>query len=160
MRVVVIVLLGVLAGLSSNGRPTQGASAAQFSIVAGQGAANGGINFNGTTNGKLVITVPVGAQVRLTMTNQGDLPHSLEVIPATSQLPSQAVTPPAFPGAETSHPLVGITKGQTAAVQFTAAKPGEYLMICGFPGHALLGMYATFVVSASASARPSMTIKN
>ena|SRR5438132_5323848 len=157
-RVVMIVLLGVLAALYSNGRSTQGAPAAQLSVVAGQGPANGGMNFDGTSKGRLVITVPVGAQVKLTLTNQGDLPHSIEIIPATSQLPSQAVNPPAFPGAETPTPVAGITKGKTAVAQFTAAKPGKYVMICGFPGHAILGMYATFVVSPSASALPSMTV--
>lgn len=157
-RVVVIVLLGILAALYSNGRSTLGAPAAQFSVVAGQGPANGEMNFNGTSKGKLVITVPAGAHVKMTLTNQGDLPHSLEIIPATSQLPSQAVNPPAFPGAETPNPMAGISKGKTAIAQFTVAKPGKYLMICGFPGHAILGMYATFVVSPSASARPSMTV--
>jgi sulfocyanin len=156
-RVVMIILLGVCAGLFS-GRSGQAAPAAQFSVVAGEGAANGGINFNGTSKGKLVITVPVGAQVRLTLANHGDLPHSLEIIPATSQLPAQAANPPAFPGAETPDPVAGITKGKTAVARFTAAKAGTYLMICGFPGHAILGMYATFVVSPSASTQPSMTV--
>jgi len=157
-RVVMIVLLGVLAALHSSGRSTQGAPAAQFSVVAGQGPANGELNFNGTSKGKLVITVPAGSQVKLTLTNQGTLPHSLEIIPVTSQLPSLAVNPPAFPGAEIPNPVAGIAKGKTAVAQFTAAKPGKYLMICGFPGHAILGMYATFIVSSSASAQPSMTI--
>jgi len=157
-RVVMIVLLGFSAALYGNVRSTQGAPAAQFSIVAGQGPANGGMNFDGTSKGRLVITVPVGARVKLTLTNQGDLPHSLEIIPAAGQLLSQAVNPPAFPGAETPNPVAGIMKGKIAVAQFTAEKPGKYRMICGFPGHAILGMYATFVVSSSASARPSMTV--
>jgi hypothetical protein len=55
-------------------------------------------------------------------------------------------------------PVAGITKGKVAVAQFTAAKPGKYLMICGFPGHAISGMYGTFVVSPLAFARPSMTV--
>jgi sulfocyanin len=157
-RLVMIVLLGVVTGLLSNGQSTQGGPSAQFSIVAGQGPANGEINFNGTSKGKLVITVPLGAQVKLTLTNQGTLPHSLEIIPATRQLPAQAVEPPVFPGAEVPSPVAGIPKGKTAVAQFTAAKAGKYPLICGFPGHAILGMYATFVVSPSPSARASMTV--
>jgi sulfocyanin len=151
-----VALLGaVLAGAETGGA----AATAAFSIVAGQGAANGGLNFNGTDKGRLIITVPVGAVVKLTLINKGDLPHSLQVIPFTTALPATAVKQPAFPGAETPHPDVGIMKGQTAAVQFTATKPGKYLLICGFPGHALLGMYASFEVSPSASVTPGMVVK-
>lgn len=88
-RIAVVVLLAVVAALCGSGRSTQGAPAAQFSVVAGQGPANGGLNFDGASKGKLVITVPVGAQVKMTLTNRGDLPHSLEIIPATTQLPAQ-----------------------------------------------------------------------
>jgi sulfocyanin len=152
--VIIAVLSAVLGSAQSGGA----AATAAFSLVGGQGAANGGINFNGTVKGALVITVPVGAQVKLTLVNKGDLPHSLQIIPFTAALPATAVKQPAFPGAQTPNPEVGIMKGQTAVAQFTAAKPGKYLLICGFPGHALLGMYATFVVSPQASATPSLVI--
>jgi len=150
----IAVLSAILGSAQSGGA----AATAAFSLVAGQGSANGGINFNGTVKGVLVITVPVGAQVKLTLVNKGDLPHSMQIIPFTTTLPATAVKQPAFPGAQTPNPEVGIMKGQTAAAQFTAAKPGKYLLICGFPGHALLGMYATFEVSPQASATPSLVI--
>lgn len=150
----VAVLVALLSGAQSGGA----AATAAFTIVAGQGSANGGMNYNGTDKGRLTITVPVGAQVKLTLVNKGDLPHSLQIIPFTTALPATAVKQPAFPGAQTSQPDVGITKGQTAVAQFTAAKPGKYLFICGFPGHALLGMYGTFVVSPQASTTPSLVI--
>jgi sulfocyanin len=134
------------------------APAADFSLVASQTTANGELNFNGAYKGHLVITVPVGAAVQLTLSNKGSLPHSMEVIPYTDQLPAQATATPAFPGAETKNPTVGITKGQTAMAQFTAAKPGKYLLICGFPGHALLGMYGIFEVSPAPSAKPTLVI--
>jgi sulfocyanin len=138
--------------------PGQGAPAAQFSIVAAQTPANGENNYNGTTNGKLVLTVPVGATVQITFKNQGALPHSLQVIAPVTPLPATALSAPVFPGAQVPNPQVGMIKGQTVKVQFTAAKAGKYLMICGFPGHALLGMYATFVVAPSPTAAPSMTV--
>ena len=128
---------------------------AAFSIVAGQTPANAGLNFNGTVKGKLVITVPVGAQVQLTLVNKGDLPHSLQIIPFTAQPPATALPHPAFPGAETPNPQEGVMKGKTAVATFTASKPGKYLLICGFPGHALLGMYGIFEV-APAGTPPSM----
>ena len=150
-----VAVLGVLLAGAQSG---SAAATAAFSIVAGQGSANGGMNYNGTDKGRLTITVPVGAHVKLTLANKGDLPHSLQIIPFTTALPAIAVKQPVFPGAETPHPDVGITKGQTAVVEFTAAKPGKYLFICGFPGHALLGMYGTFVVSSQASTTPSLVI--
>ena len=152
-----VVIAGAVAAGGILGRGGAAAPAA-FSLVASQTPANGELNFNGAFKGQLVITVPVGAAVQLTLSNKGSLPHSLEVIPYTQQLPAQATASPAFPGAETKNPAVGITKGQTAAVQFTAAKPGKYLLICGFPGHALLGMYGIFEVSPTASTKPSLVI--
>lgn len=146
-----------LAFLSIGPRSGGAATKASFTVVAGQGAANAGLNFNGTSKGKLVITVPLGAQVQVTLTNKGDLPHSLQVIPNTTTLPSTAAAKPVFPGAETPDPQTGINKGKSATIRFTASKPGKYLFICGFPGHALLGMYGVFVVSPSPSAAPSMT---
>lgn len=134
------------------------AGAAAFALVASQTPANGELNFNGTDKGQLVITVPVGAAVQLTLSNKGSLPHSLQIIPYTDHPPAQAAPAPAFPGAETKNPAVGIVKGQTAVAQFTASKPGKYLLICGFPGHALLGMYGVFQVSPSASTNPSLVI--
>lgn len=151
----IIAVLSVVLGSAGSGGA---AATAAFSLVAGQSSANGGINFNGTVKGALVITVPVGAQVKLTLANKGDLPHSLQIIPFTTTPPATAVKQPVFPGAQTPNPEVGIMKGQTAVAQFTAAKPGKYLLICGFPGHALLGMYGIFNVSPLASATPSLVI--
>jgi len=152
------VIVELLAALSVPG-PGRAAATAAFTVVAAQTAANGELNFNGVDKGRLVITVPEGAAVQLTLRNNGALPHSLEIIPYTNTLPATALDTPAFPGAVTKNPQVGITKGQTAVVKFTAGKPGKYLLICGFPGHALLGMYGTFEVSPSASAQPSLVIK-
>ncbi|HKV43341.1 MAG TPA: sulfocyanin-like copper-binding protein [bacterium] len=157
-----VVLAGigalVVLGLPRNGGAAAGSGVAAFSIVAAQTPANGELNYNGTDKGHLVITVPLGATVKLTLSNKGSLPHSLEVIPYTNTLPAQALPTPAFPGAVTHNPQVGITKGQTATIQFTAGKAGKYQFICGFPGHALLGMWGTFQVSPSATAKPSLTV--
>lgn len=152
-----IVGMILLAGFSAAARGGA-APVAQFSVIAAQTPANGEQNYNGTTKGKLVFTVPVGAMVQIAFKNQGTLPHSLQIIPSTSSLPATALSAPAFPGAQVPNPQIGIQKGQTATVQFTAAKAGKYLMICGFPGHALLGMYATFNVDASPTAKPTMLV--
>ena len=151
------VIAGVTVAVTCTGSG-RAAGTAAFAIVASQTPANGELNFNGADKGRLVITVPVGAAVQLTLTNKGSLPHSLQVIAYTDHPPAQAAPAPIFAGAETKNPMVGIVKGQTAVAQFTASKPGKYLLICGFPGHALLGMYGVFQVSPSASAQPSLVI--
>jgi sulfocyanin len=159
--VAVAVITGALPALgvpAIHGAAAAGSPAA-FSLVAAQTAANGEMNYNGTSKGGLTITVPVGATVQLTLSNNGSLPHSMEVIPYTTALPATATSTPAFPGALMKNAQAGITKGQTATIQFTAAKAGKYLLICGFPGHALLGMYADFEVSPSATTKPAMVIK-
>ncbi len=158
-RVSVAALIAIIGAVLIMAHMGGAASTAAFSIVAGQTAGNAGLNFNGKDKGHLIITVPVGAEVTLTLTNKGDLPHSLQIIPYTDKLPAQAQPRAAFPGAETPDPQQGILKGKTALAKFTASKPGKYLLICGFPGHALLGMYGLFEVSASADTPPTLVAK-
>ncbi len=155
-----LALAALLAGMIVGAEIGAGIAAgkAAFAIVAGQGPANAGLNFNGADKGRLVLTVPVGAEVQITLTNKGDLPHSVQVIPYTTKLPGTAAAAPVFPGAQTPDPQAGLAKGQTATVRFTAAKAGKYLLICGFPGHALLGMYGVLEVAASKDAAPKLTI--
>ena len=148
--------LVLASGFSGLGTAAAG-TAATFDVVAAQTPANGELNFNGADKGRLVITVPAGAAVQIMLSNNGTLPHSLQIIPYSTKLPASAEPAPAFPGAVTPNPQIGINKGQKAMIKFTADKPGKYMFICGFPGHALLGMYGVFEVSPSATAKPSMT---
>src|SRR2546425_187580 len=94
-RAAVAVIAGLLAILSLPGPGgAAGSATAAFSIVAAQTPANGELNFNGADKGRLVITVPVGASVELTLTNRGSLPHSLQVIPFSDKLPATAAANP------------------------------------------------------------------
>lgn len=138
---------------------------ATFTIVANTTSANAGQNFNGVAKGRLAITVPPGTPVHVKFMNakSAPLPHSFQVIPlkGTPQapvLPAQAEAQPAFPGAATPNAgIPGTQPGQSADVRFTATKAGQYLFICGYPGHALLGMYGTFDVTPGA--KPDMVVK-
>lgn len=137
---------------------------ATFTVVANQTAANGGQNFNGAAKGRLTITVAPGTAVHVKfMTDKkAALAHSFQVIalkgaPQTPVLPAQAEPKPAFAGAETPNPTQGTPPGKTADIRFTASKAGHYLFICGYPGHALLGMYGTFNVTPGA--KPNLAVK-
>jgi sulfocyanin len=141
------------------------AAEATFTVVANQTPANAGQNFNGVDHGRLTITVPPGTPVHVKFTNAktAALPHSFQVIPLKGTakaptLPAQAEPQAAFKGAESPNAgAVGTPPGKTDEIRFTASKAGHYLFICGYPGHALLGMYGTFDVTPGA--KPAMAVK-
>jgi sulfocyanin len=136
-----------------------GSASAAFKLVASEDQANAGFNFNGGTKGHPVITVPVGAEVELTLVNRGNTPHSVQIIPYAVTPPLTALAQPAFSGAQTPSPLAGTPPGQSAGARFTANRPGRYLLICGVPGHALAGMYGILEVSESVSIKPTVVAK-
>lgn len=116
-------------------------------ILGGEGSENNGFNFDGLSGGKLNITIPQGWKVKVTFTNQGSLNHSVFVM-AQNGSPNPPITP-AFKGATTPNPLVGMKTGASATFTFTAAKPGKYKWVCAVPGHYQLGMWDWLTVSTS-----------
>jgi len=164
VRVLVLALTLIAAVAAATVPRVHAAAEASFTIVANQTSANAGQNFNGSDKGRLTITVPPGTPVHIKFMNapKAALPHSFEVIPlkgsATSPtLPALADPQPAFTGAVTPNAgAQGTAPGKTVDVRFTASKAGHYLFICGYPGHALLGMYGTFEVAPGA--KPSLTV--
>lgn len=122
---------------------------ALINVVAGYNTTNGGKNYNGAAKGAFSITVPLNTKVVLTLTNNGAMPHSVEIIKAATTLP--ATPAPAYKGWATPNFGRGMKKGAPADIlRFTANKAGTYRLACGVPGHALSGMWDTFIVSASA----------
>jgi hypothetical protein len=116
-----------------------GARTAMINLVAGQG---GGFNFNGFSNGRLKITIPVSWRVTVSCTNQATINHSCAIVAG------QSATAPAFPGAATPDPVAGLGKGQTASFSFTPDKVGTFRIVCLVPGHEDAGMWDTFVAVA------------
>ncbi len=140
------------------------AAEASFTIVAHQTPANAGQNFNGVDRGRLTMTVAPGTPVHVTFSNSkiAALPHSFQVIPLKGTakapvLPALAAPQPAFKGAASPNAgAQGTPPGKTVDIRFTASTAGHYLFICGYPGHALLGMYGTLEVVPGA--KPSLTV--
>lgn len=124
-------------------------------IVAGYRDVNGGENFDGYTQGKLVVTIPQGWTVKVLFHNAGNLNHSFVVEPFKENINSPH-SKPAFPGAETPNPVTGVNPGASASVVFKAAKAGHYRIMCAVPGHAALGMWDVFNVKAGL-ARPTIS---
>ncbi len=123
---------------------------ADFKLVAGLTDANGGMNFNGFSQGGLVLTVPQGWNVVLHFKNEDpNLPHSVEIIAEAPAVPTGPV-PPAFEHATTGRLEQGFTSGQGADIRFVAVKSGSFQIFCAVPGHGAAGMWIRLAVSGSA----------
>lgn len=123
-----------------------------LTLIAGWNNTNAGFNFDGAAHGQMVVTVPLGAKVVVSFTNNVATPHNVDIIPYTQPVPGHGVQP-AFPGANS--PLPQFKPGAPAppkaqTFSFVATKAGRYMMVCGVAGHALAGMWDTFMVSSAA----------
>jgi plastocyanin len=76
------------------------------------------------------IVVSTGAEVMLTLVNDGSVKHNFSI----PDLPEQSVS-------------LDVAAGKTESVTFTApAEPGQYEIVCDEPGHEAAGMVGTLVV--------------
>jgi len=92
---------------------------ATFELVAGLTGLNGALNFNGFRDGGLTLTVPLGwSSVMHFRNHDGMLPHSAEVIPDATPLPTAPVSP-AFDRAFTVRLTEGIPPNGTDDVRFS-----------------------------------------
>ncbi len=118
---------------------------------------NDNYDFNGYSNGVMTVTVPLGWKIDVSFSNASSImAHSAMIVPVTA-IQSPTTFTPAFPGASTPHPTQGINPGGSAQFSFTAGQAGYYAIVCGVPGHAALGMWDHFNVSASA-AKPGISL--
>jgi sulfocyanin len=140
------------------GTPLLGAAmhSVDVTIIAGKNASDGGFDFNGYQRGAMTVTVPTGWHVVVHFENVGAIPHSLAVLPSGAHQQSTPSAAPAFPGAVTKNLAAGLPKGAQQTVTFEASKAGTYEFVCGVPAHAVVGMWDTLVVSATADA-PNVT---
>ncbi len=122
-----------------------------LTLIAGWNTTNAGFNFDGAAHGQMVVTVPLGDNVVVTFKNNVATPHNVDIIPYTQPLPGHGVQP-AFSGANSPLPQFrpGAPAPKPQTFSFVANKAGTYMIICGVPGHALAGMWDTFVVSPTA----------
>ena len=126
-------------------------------ITAGSTPANNYWNFNGWHGGTGMIVVPVGYEVTINFTNSDPaMAHSIGIDARTSNFPANFSQPtPVFEGAISSTPT-SLTEStmptETETITFTADQAGAYSMVCYVPGHAIIGMYTFFNVSADGEA--------
>jgi hypothetical protein len=120
-------------------------------VAAATGALNG-YNFNGYGNGRLKVAIPTGWKVTVQCENVGTLPHSCAIVRRATD------TAPAFPGAASPNPTIGLQKGQRATFSFTPGQPDSYRIACLVPGHEELGMWDTLTVTTSG--QPSISVSS
>lgn len=117
----------------------------KFTLVAGYNSSNNGMNFDGFSEGVLVIDIPTGWTANVTCRNKASSNQSCALVDGPG------ATQPSIPGAGTPKPQSGLPAGQSAAFSFTAPSPGEYRLSCLVPGHEDAGMWVTLVVISSGS---------
>jgi hypothetical protein len=118
-----------------------------ITLIASYDGENSGFNFDGYSR-FLMWTVPRGWTVRVVCKNRGPLRHSCAVVSNAGS------TKPAFPGATTPQPLIGLGAGQTAGFTFRASKTGVYRFACLVPGHEVARMWD--VLQIVRSGKPSV----
>ncbi len=102
---------------------------ARLTLFAGLGGSNNGFNFDGYGRGELLVTIPVGWRVVVDCENRGEVRHSCAVVKGSLS------TRPAFPGAATPAPIIGLSPGSKATFSFRATRTGSFRIACLVPGH-------------------------
>ena len=133
----------------------ESARTVSMDIRGGDTEANNRWNFNGLYAGNGAISVPEGYQVTINFTNADpNQPHSLGIDEAMDSYPAVFENPePVFAGAISPNATTtGTAPNESATINFTADRAGDYVMICYVPGHAVAGMVVPFKVTADGSA--------
>jgi hypothetical protein len=103
-------------------------------LIASYDGENGGFNFDGYSR-FLMWTVPRGWTVRVVCKNRGPLRNSCAVVHGAGS------TKPAFRGASTAQPRIGLEEGDTARFTFRASKKGVYRFASLVSGHEAARMW-------------------
>ena len=113
---------------------------ATITLIASYDDENGGFNFDGYSR-YLMWTVPRGWTVSVVCKNRGPLRHSCAVVQGADS------AKPAFRGAATPQPEIGLEEGHTARFTFRASKKGVFRFACLVPGHELARMWDVLKVT-------------
>ena len=129
------------------------ARAVSIQLVAGLTDDNNWWNFNGHFGGVGGITVPAGYTVTIAFENQDPaMAHSLGVDQRAATYPNVfSDVVPLFDGGATADPtsmMDATMPGETEGITFVASEAGDYVLLCYVTGHAAIGMWLDFTVSA------------
>jgi hypothetical protein len=122
-----------------------------LTLLAGLGGNNNGFNFDGYGRGELQVRIPLGWRVVVDCENRGGMRHSCAIVKG-----SLAFTP-AFRGASSKQPVLGLFPGAKATFSFIAGRAGSYRIACLVPGHEQARMWDVLVVARGG--RPSISVR-
>ena len=88
------------------------------------------------------MTVPTGANVTISLENEGTLEHSWVLVDGDLD-PLEVTDADAINGASSGN----VAGGDSARFSFEAQAPGDYQYVCTIAGHAEGGMVGTFTVT-------------
>jgi hypothetical protein len=123
--------------------------AVELTLIAGDGAANNGFNFNGYGRGQMLVQVPRGWRVTVHCHNAGSGFNSCAVVSGPRPVKL------AFAGASTPQPVSGLASGKTVSFTFTPNRTGTYRLASVVPGHEQARMYA--VLDVTRAGRPAIS---
>jgi sulfocyanin len=121
-------------------------------------------NLNGTSDGSMIIYVPVGSNLNITFINQQSLPHNLNLVLNNTVSPNNADIGQNGKilfqlGANMSnYQYNGLMSGQSANGVYSSIQQGYYWLCCGIDTHAESGMWVVVVASLSVST-PYVVVK-
>jgi hypothetical protein len=122
---------------------------ARLTLVAGYDASNNGFNFDGYGRGRLLVRIPVGWRVVVTCVNGSARRSSCAVVQGA------LTTDPAFRGAASPDPVLGLAHGGRATFAFTASRRGTYRLASLVPGQESARMWD--VLDVVSGGRPSLS---
>ena len=122
-----------------------------LTLVAGDGDANNGFNFDGYGRGELIVSVPVGWRTTVYCRIAGSLRNSCAVVQGALSATL------AFPGAGTPDPVTGLGAGRSATFSFTPDRAGSFRLVSLVPGHAAARMWD--VLEVTRGGRPSISAR-
>lgn len=118
------------------------ARTAIVTLIAGYPASDFQFNYDGYTDGSLVLEVPVGWQVTVQCANRSTVANSCAVVA------DGTATAPMQPGWSTPDPVRGLDPGQSASFEFTPQATGSYRIASLVRGSEASGMWLDLEVVA------------
>jgi hypothetical protein len=130
-----------------------GKQLAMLTLIPNYNDVDSGYNFDGYSRGKMVVSVPLGWQVRVLcrVSAEAFVTHSCGI---STSIGSDKL---AFLHAKIPNAMNGLPPGDSATFTFTASKLGTYAIECLVPGHDDATMWDVFKVTTDV--RPSLVLK-
>ncbi|MBP1357642.1 MAG: sulfocyanin [Sulfolobus sp.] len=112
-------------------------------------------NYNGTSNGQLVVYIPAGWQIYVVYTNYESIQHNVVILmnntptPNSLDIGNDGKILLVVGASTTNYQYSGIAEGESASGISPSLSAGYYWFACGISGHAEEGIWGVIVASSS-----------